>query len=91
MKVTYDPDHYLAYIYLKDEIGVDEAVRHRWLSSDSIILAYDAVGRLIGIEVLNCRLLHPALKALAVPPGEDLPRLLDAAERVLNAREDALS
>lgn len=52
MKIEYDKDANAAYIYIVENIAVDEAVKTIELN-DNIILDFDKNGKLLGIEVLN--------------------------------------
>lgn len=67
MRVTYDPQARAGYIYLTNSIepgGARKTVTVTECDS-SIILDFDGEGRLIGIELLDPALLHPALLAEA--------------------------
>lgn len=67
--VTYEPQHGgAAYIYLVGDIPSGGVKRTMQVSPD-INLDFDAMGRLIGIELLNGALLHPDLFARAIKPG----------------------
>lgn len=56
--VTHDPEHGLSYIYIAGRIPKG-AAKQQMRAGPDIILDLDADGRLIGIELLNRRLLHP--------------------------------
>jgi uncharacterized protein YuzE len=67
MRITYDPDARAGYIYLTGSIepgGAQKTVAVTDCNS-SIILDFDADGHLIGIELLDPALIHPALLAQA--------------------------
>lgn len=55
MKITYDAQTDVAYIYVKGEIRAGEASRTVPVPGTDIALDFDSVGRLLGIEVLNAR------------------------------------
>jgi len=75
MRVTYDAEGDLAYVYLKEKVARGEAaatfeVRGErnvrgsggaaWVTVSGIMLDFDAGGRLIGIEVLAAKSRLPA-------------------------------
>jgi len=68
--VTFDPHRGLAYIYLAGPIP-NGGVKKTLLASPDINLDFDAEGHLIGIELLRDSLLHPNLKADAIPPDRN--------------------
>jgi len=49
MKLTYDPDHNVAYLRLREPTGEVESVR----LSDEVIIDIAPDGRVCGIELLN--------------------------------------
>lgn len=53
MKLTYDPDCNLAYLYVVDEIEPKEV--KRTLSFNNIQLDFDSNGKLLGLEFLDAR------------------------------------
>ena len=59
--VTFDPQACAAYIYLKGSMAPGEAVR-TVVAAPDINLDFDAQGCLIGIELLDPKLLHPKLR-----------------------------
>ena len=68
--VTHDERHGVSYIYLAGRIpagGVASTVSVP-PGRPSMCLDFDSNGHLIGIELLEPGLLHPALKAVAVEP-----------------------
>lgn len=67
MRVTHDHKCGTSYIYLVDRILTGAAVRQVRAGPD-IILDFDADGHLLGIELLDRKLLHPTLLAVAEPP-----------------------
>lgn len=64
MKVTHDPKFGMSYIYLMDRIERGAAVRQVHAGPD-VILDFDADGHLLGIELLDRKLLHRVLFQLA--------------------------
>jgi uncharacterized protein YuzE len=64
MKVTHDHKRGMSYIYLMDRILNGAAVRQVQAGPD-VILDFDADGYLLGIELLDRKLLHPVLLQLA--------------------------
>lgn len=72
--VTHDPDHGgLSYIYLAgplDRGSVARSVPVKTQSGD-VVLDFDRSGALVGIELLGGSLLHPDLKRVSVPPGQE--------------------
>lgn len=66
--VTHDSERGLSYIYLVGKTPHGDA-KSQLIASSNIILDFDAAGHLIGIELLQASLLHPALAAIAVQPG----------------------
>ncbi|MFI6106652.1 DUF2283 domain-containing protein [Streptomyces sp. NPDC051310] len=70
MRVTYDAEANMAYIYLVDRIDPGEAVQQVVAGDDATaVLDLDAQGRLLGVEVPDAASrLHPDI--------------LDAAERI---------
>ncbi|MFI1331388.1 DUF2283 domain-containing protein [Streptomyces sp. NPDC020845] len=71
MRVTYDAEANMAYIYLVEEIGSGEAVRQEIAGDDmAAVLDFDAQGRLLGVELFDARSrLHPDLMAIAEKIG----------------------
>ncbi|MER7793955.1 DUF2283 domain-containing protein [Streptomyces sp. NPDC097640] len=70
MRVTYDAETDMGYIYLVDEIGPGEAVRQELTEDGSVILDFDAQGRLLGVELSGAKSrLHPDLMAMAEKSG----------------------
>lgn len=67
MRVTYDSEACAAYVYLVGSMKPGEAKRTLSVTPD-INLDFDAEGRLIGIELLDPKLLHPILAAHAEAP-----------------------
>lgn len=67
MRVTHDHKCGTSYIYLVDCIRTGAAVRQVRAGPD-IILYFDAEGHLLGIELLERKLLHPMLLAVSEPP-----------------------
>lgn len=68
MRVTHDHKRGMSYICLVDHRR-GTAVRQVHAGPD-IILDLDVEGHLLGIELLDRRLLHPMLLAVAVLPSE---------------------
>jgi uncharacterized protein YuzE len=69
MRVTYDVEAGMAYIYLVDVIAAGEAVRQVIAGDDmAAVLDFDASGRLLGVEISLHRL-HPGLLAIAEQIG----------------------
>jgi hypothetical protein len=66
--VTHDPNFGLSYIYLAGQISKGGAARQLHAGPD-IILDFDSKGHLIGVELLDGKLLHPKLLERAIPPG----------------------
>jgi len=64
--VTHDPDAGVAYISLAGTIAPGAVVRTLCVS-DSVLLDFDALGRLVGIELLDASMLHPDLLAPDLP------------------------
>jgi uncharacterized protein YuzE len=63
-RVTYDPEANAAFIYLKKAIGPGEVARTHMcdvqVEQGAIILSFDSVGMLVGIEILGAtKLLSP--------------------------------
>jgi len=72
MRVTYDVEAGMAYIYLVGAIAPGEAVRQEIACDDmAAVVDFDADGRLLGVEVPMSRL-HPDLLAIAERIGRDL-------------------
>lgn len=67
--VTYDPECGASYIRLAGD-GGKGSVAVSISATSNITLDFDADGRLIGIELLRERLLHPALRERAVHPAD---------------------
>ncbi|MFG1704219.1 DUF2283 domain-containing protein [Nonomuraea sp. M3C6] len=75
MRIEHDAENDVAYIYLVDEIGQDEAESQFLVEREGmpgeIVLDFDADGRLLGVEVLGASaILRPEVLALA---DEDEP------------------
>ena len=66
LTVTYDAASHAAYIRLQPDDVVQPSVAETLTVTDSINLDIDHNGRLVGIEVLSERVLHPAVLAEAV-------------------------
>jgi uncharacterized protein YuzE len=66
LTVTYDADVHAAYIRLQLDDVVQPRVVETLPVTDSINLDFDHDGRLVGIELLSERLLHPAVLAEAL-------------------------
>ena len=66
MLVYYHTDTDTAYIALRGGIGPGETVRNVQACDGKINLDFNAAGQLIGIELLDCDLLHPDLARDAV-------------------------
>lgn len=67
--VTYDAECGASYIRLAGD-GGKGSVAVSISATSNITLDFDADGRLIGIELLRERLLHPALRERAVHPAD---------------------
>ncbi|HTJ68972.1 MAG TPA: DUF2283 domain-containing protein [Actinospica sp.] len=69
MRVTFDAEDNLGYIYLVDEIARGEAAHQVVVEDDrgsAIVLDFDGEGRLLGLELLSARRqLHPDLLGYA--------------------------
>jgi uncharacterized protein YuzE len=66
-QVTYDPDSDAAYIHVAGLIpagGVGRTIS----ATSSVHLDFDRKGRLVGIEILGRRLMHPRMLAQARVP-----------------------
>lgn len=69
MRVTYDLEAGMAYIYLVGAVAAGEAVRQEIAGDDmAAVLDFDADGRLLGVELPMSRL-HPDLLATAEQIG----------------------
>lgn len=66
MRVTHDHKRGMSYICLADHRS-GTAVRQVHAGPD-VILDFDADGHLLGVELLDRKLLHPTLLAVAEPP-----------------------
>lgn len=60
LKVTYDPNHDVGYVYLTKDRPKFGIVKHTYITNMDVNLDFDAEGRLIGVELL--RNIHPDLK-----------------------------
>lgn len=60
------------YIYLAGPIPPGGAAK-QLVANGNIILDFDKDGRLLGIEVLTDKEVHPNTLAVAVPPGTEWP------------------
>lgn len=70
MRVEYDAEADMAYIYLVDTIAPGEAAQQVIAGDDmTAVLDLDSQGRLLGIELFTGRRLHPRLMEIAEPPG----------------------
>jgi len=68
MRVTYDPEVDMAYIYVVDPIEPGSGVRQE--AALSFVFDFDGQDRLLGIEVFDAsKVLHPETLAHAVRPG----------------------
>jgi len=66
MRVTWDEGASAGYIYLVDKIESGEAKRTLVVADEeNLILDFDKDGRLLGIEILDRRLMRPELIAIA--------------------------
>jgi uncharacterized protein YuzE len=67
MRITYDPeDGGAAYVYLVERIRPGEARRQEVTGDGRVVLDFDALGRLLGVEVLEANtLLRPETIAAA--------------------------
>ena len=54
MRIEFDKEADVAYIYIQQEIGEGEVARTIEVN-ESIILDFDASGKLMGIEILNAK------------------------------------
>ena len=63
MMVTHNGSE--SYIYLIGDIPAAAAVRQVVVPGGDIILDFDAAGHLLGVELLDSKLLHPVLLARA--------------------------
>jgi uncharacterized protein YuzE len=63
MRITYDSQNKVAYIYLVEDIGVDGVAKTVPIYNDELntdlVFDLDAEGRILGIEVLNAKGIAP--------------------------------
>ncbi|GII61490.1 hypothetical protein Skr01_15750 [Sphaerisporangium krabiense] len=75
MRIEYDEENDVAYVYLVDHIGQGEAETQVLVDADALrgeaILDLDAQGLLLGIEIIGAsQVLRPELLAQAHDPEE---------------------
>lgn len=63
-RVTHDQRTGCSYLYVAGPVAKGAAVR-QVQAGDDVILDFDADGRLLGVELLNRRLIHPVTLAEA--------------------------
>ena len=68
MKITYDKEGDVAYVYIKDNIKDGECAKTVELNED-ISIDYSKDGRLLGVEILNAKkMLNKKVLSEAIPP-----------------------
>lgn len=70
VRITHEPEHRVAYIYLVDRARSPKPARSVWALDGNVIIDLDERGRILGMEVLDTR----AVLRDETLEGAELPR-----------------